>query len=57
MKLCGLTNCPIEWGFEASEDHADPFNELDLDVIVTDDGISKAAAEMIRDAGVELIIA
>jgi len=29
----------------------------ELDVIVTDDGISKAAAEMIRDAGVELIIA
>jgi len=35
MVYRAVQNLPAEWGFHAHKDHADPFNELELDVIVT----------------------
>jgi hypothetical protein len=34
--LFGIQNCVTEWGFHSSQKHSDPFNEVELDVILTD---------------------
>jgi hypothetical protein len=34
--LFGVQNRVSEWGFRAAKPHADPFNEVELDVLITD---------------------
>jgi hypothetical protein len=34
----GVTNRMVEWTFTAAHEHADPFNEVDLDILVTAPG-------------------
>jgi hypothetical protein len=35
MRLYGTTNVPVEWGFRTAKRYNDPFNDVDVDVVVT----------------------
>jgi hypothetical protein len=38
LQRFGMSHCAVEWGYTAAKPHADPFNDIELDVVFTGPG-------------------